>query len=742
MILQDKRLFLFALIAIFGLLTTVAAQTGASGISGKITYAEKQTPLPDVAVQIVELKRTAQTGDDGSFTFENIPPGRYTILARQDGFADVTKTIVVAAEANSVVNFEMRVTGVSEQVTVTASGAEQSTFESFQSVSTVVSDQITQRNSTSLGEVLEGESGVSKRSFGTGPSRPVIRGFDGDRVLVIQDGARSGTIGSQSGDNAEPVDTLAAQRIEVVKGPATLLYGSNAIGGVVNVISNYEDTAIKGLRGFFTGLAGTNNNQFGSSGGLDYGYKKFMVFGNGSFQRASDYRTPLGRVPNSASRSTSGSVGGGYYADKAYFSTNFNFDKRRYGIPFAGFIESGGISNEENIDINPRIYNLKLNGGFRDVDSFVTSGKFTVNFSNYRHFELEEETINTTFRNKVASYRGVFEQKAFGKLSGRFGLEGFSRDFQITGAEQLIEGKVKHGSFSVFGLEELKMGRVSFQFGGRVERNKYNPENTALIDREFTGFSGAAGIRVGLWEGGALVANYSNSYRAPALEELYNNGPHVGNVTFEIGNQNLRRERAQGVDFGLRQQSNLIRAEFNVFYYRINNFVYFAYADDDGDGQVDREDNLPIARYSQGDSQYTGAEFNADVTLHKYVNGFFNADFVRAKLIDSDLNLPRIPPARVRAGLDFHYKNLSIRPEGFFAGAQNRLYPLETRTAGYGIFNLAGSYTLIGKRYTQTFTVNAFNLTDKLYRNHLSFIKELAPEIGRGLRFGYTIRFF
>jgi iron complex outermembrane receptor protein len=736
-----NRFFITALFCLAAA-SSAFAQAAAGTINGKVTYGSDNSPLHNASVQIVQLKRTVQTNEDGSYSFEGVQPGRYTILAHQDGFSDITKTIVLTVGANSSIDFQLQVSGVKEQVTVTASGAEQSTFESFQSVSTVGSDQITQRASTSLGEVLEGESGVAKRSFGTGSSRPVIRGFDGDRVLIAQDGVRSGSLGSQSGDHGEPVDTLSAERIEVVKGPATLLYGSNAIGGVVNIISNHEDSAHKGLRGFFTGLGGTNNNQFGTSGGLEYGYKKFMIFGDGSFQRTGDYHSPLGVVPNSAARSAYGSIGGGYFADKGFFTTTFNYDKRRYGIPFAGFFESGGVSNDEEIDLRARTYNVKFNGGFRDIDSFVTSGKFTVNFNKYRHQELEGEEVGTNFFNKSTSYRGTFEQKGYKSLTGRFGFEGFNRDYETVGAEQLIDGKVRQDSFSVFGLEELKMGRVSFQFGGRVERNKYNPENPLLLDRDFTGFSGAAGVRIGLWEGGAFVVNYSNSYRAPALEELYNNGPHIGTVSFEIGNQNLQRERANGIDFGLRQQSNRVRADFNVFYYRISNFVYLAYADEDSNGFVDIEDNLPIARYSQADSQYFGAEFNADVTLHKYVNAFFNADFVRAKLVDSDLNLPRIPPAKARIGLDFHYKDFSIRPEAYFAGAQNRLHPLETRTAGYGIINLAGSYARGTEHYAHIFSVNAFNLFDKEYRNHLSFIKDLAPEIGRGVRVSYTVRFF
>jgi iron complex outermembrane recepter protein len=731
-------------ITVFLLLLSAAvfAQSGGT-ITGKVTYTENETPLHNATVQIVQLKQTVETADDGSYKFENIPPGRYTLLAHFDGFTDVAKTIVLVNGASSAIDFSLPLVGVSEQVTVTASGTEQSTFDSFQSVNSVSSSTISQRASTSIGEVLEGESGVAKRSFGTGSARPVIRGFDGDRVLVAQDGLRTGSLGSQSGDHGEPIDPLSVERIEVVKGPATLLYGSNAIGGVVNAISNHEDTAHEGFRGYITGIAGTANRQLGTSGGLEYGRNNFMAWGGGSFQNLRDYDTPIGRIPNSASRAGGGNFGAGYFTEKGFFTGQLNYDKRRYGIPFAGIFEG---EPDAEIDLDARTYNFRLNGGFRDVDSFITSGKFTFNYVNYQHLEIEtedgEEEIGTTFDNKTVSYRGVFEQRPYEKLTGRFGFEGFSRDYQTVGAEQLIDGKVKQNMFSVFGLQELSFGRIALQFGGRVEHNRFNPENNALLDRTFTGFSGAAGIRVGLWEGGAFVANYTNSYRAPALEELYNFGPHIGTVTFEIGDQNLRRERANGIDFGVRHQTNRFRFETNFYYYRINDFVFLAFADEDGDGVVDIEDGLPVANYSQANSEYLGAEVNVDASFNQYLGFFLNGDVVRAKLRDSDINLPRIPPAKLRIGMDFKYRGLSVRPEGLFVSAQERLFPLETRTAGYGLFNVTGNYVIGTDHFAHVFGVTGYNLFDKEYRNHLSFIKDLAPEIGRGVRFSYTMRFF
>ncbi len=721
-------------------------------IAGKVTYGEG-VALHDASVQIVQTRQSTRTDENGSFEFTNVPSGRHTILVHLEGFADATKVVTVGAAATVAADFQLQITSFREQVTVTSSGTEQSVFDSFQSVNSVGSTQITERGSTSIGEVLAAETGVAKRSFGPGSSRPVIRGFDGDRVLVLQDGVRTGSVGSQSGDHGEPIDPLGAERIEVVKGPGTLLYGSNALGGVVNVIGNDENEAHEGFRGFATGLAGTADRQAGFASGVEYGLKKFIFRGNLGAQRTADFETPLGRIPNSASRSNTGSFGVGYYGDKAYVNGTYAVDIRRYGIPFAALFEAGPVKEgvlpvvDDEIDLRIRSHKFRVNGGFRELTNpFLTSIQYNIDYTNYRHKEIERadgiDEVGTIFDNKTFSYRTLFEQQKYGKLTGRFGFEGFNREYEVNGAEQLITGKVKHNAISAFGLEEVNFDRVKVQFGGRIENNRYDPENTGLLARSFTAFSGGAGINVGLWEGGAFVANYTHSNRAPALEELYNNGPHIGNVTFEIGNENLSRETANGIDLSLRHQSGKFRVTGDVYYYRINNFVFLAPQDVNGDGDVDIEDGLPVARYSQSDASYFGAELSADASFNKYLGGFISLDMVRAKLVDDGIDLPRIPPARARVGLDLRYKDLSVRPEAVFTADQDKIFPLETRTAGYGLINVAASYTIGRQHHAHIFSVNAYNLTDKLYRNHLSFIKELVPEIGRGIRFGYTLRFF
>src|SRR5690349_9640361 len=312
------------------------------------------------------------------------------------------------------------------------------------------------------------------------------------------------------------------------------------------------------------------------------------------------------------------------------------------------------------------------------------------------------------------------------------------RDFSATGEEALAP-PTKQNAFAVFGLETVDFEPVSIQFGGRVETNRYRPEPTeargVLPDRTFTGFSGAAGIRVRTWEGGAFVSNYTHSYRAPSLEELYNLGPHPGNNAFEIGNPNLTREQTDGIDFGLRHSSKRLHFEANGFYYHINDFVFLAPT-----GAV--EEGLVVADYDQATARFVGTEAKLETQLHPAVWLNLGMDYVNAELTSDSTPLPRIPPLRGRAGVEIRYKGLLLNPEIIMANHQDRLFPNETQTAGYAVANLSGSYLFARGHTAHILSFNFFNMGDTLYRNHLSFIKEFAPEMGRGLRLTYTFRFF
>jgi iron complex outermembrane receptor protein len=737
-----QHLMLFALIGLglSGIGTMpVAAQAPAGELRGRVRLASNGEPVHNVKITIIQLQVSTETAPDGTYVFRNVPPGRYDISAMLERLPDMLRKAEVVSGQTATADFEVRIDTLREQVTVTASGREETTLNAMASVTVLGSLDLARKNAISLGEALDNELGIAKRSFGPGNSRPVVRGFDGDRVLVLQEGIGIGGLGFQSGDHAEPLDLLSQDRVEVVKGPATLLYGSNAIGGVVNAISGHEE-AHAGTRGYLTTLGSTTNDQFGGSGGLEFGTEKWLFWANGGGQRAGDYRTPLGTVTNSFVRSGNGSGGAGYFGGKGFLSLNYTYDSRNYGIPTEPELEEHEEEEEEEghghgmVRLNPRRSSLQLRGGFRDLSGAINSGNFTLQYNDYQHDEIELPTqeIGTQFKNRSILYRAVFEQQRKGRLSGSFGLSGLSRDFKAIGEEALAP-PTTHANFAAFGLQTISFDRVALQFGGRVERNAYRPDG--LRDRSFTGFSGSTGLRVGLGGNNVFVANYSHSYRAPSLEELYNNGPHAGNLTYEVGNDALRRERGDGLDFSLRHSSGRMRAETNFFHYWLRDFVYLAPT-----GEM--EDGLVKATFSQGSSRFTGVEGRLDLGLTSNLWFLSSLDYVNAELRQSATPLPRIPPFRARVGFEAFFNGFRFNPEVIMARDQGRIFTTETPTAGYATINLNASYTVAGKHVAHVFSVNGFNLNNKLYRNHLSFIKEFAPEIGRGVRAVYTIRFY
>ncbi len=559
-------------------------------VKGVVVLAATATPVHNASVLLSPIGRTVATNAQGEFIIRNVPPGAYTVMAHMHALTDEKQMISVVAGDTVTVRFALQVAQLRESITVTATGTDTPVADAFQTVTSLDAYQLAAKSSsTSLGDLLDNESGVAKRSFGPGTTRPVVRGFDGDRVLILQDGARTGTLSSQSGDHGEPVDPSNIERVEVVRGPATLLYGSNAIGGVVNVLTDHHiinQHPHEGLHLTLNGAGGTTNSQGGGSGAFEYGKKDWLFYGSGGGMRTSDYNTPLGKVLNSATEMTNYKVGGGRFGEKFSFNTNFQNFVTSYGIPAAN-------EDLEFPILNMRRGSARLNGAVKQLGSFAEQFQFDLNYSDYNHKEIVEGEIGTEFFNKQFTYNGVVNQKKFKRLTGSFGFWGLHRDYKTVGAEALAP-PVKQNSFAVYGLEELTFERIRFQFGGRLERNAYDP--TGLTSRSFTGVSASAGVFIPTWKNGTLVTNYMHSYRAPGLEELYNVGPHPGNLAYEIGDPNLIREKSDGVEVSLRHQGQRFKAETNLFAYQMHDFVYFNPTGEEEDGLPFYQYNQPISR--------------------------------------------------------------------------------------------------------------------------------------------------
>ena len=756
-------------------------------IEGTVVIKETGDPLHGAHILVVELGRSTLSTDDGSYELNRLPPGRYQVIAHVDSvFNEEAQSIDVTAGETVTVNFMLSLSAQRYEISVTASEKQETPFESFSNVDSLHAYDLGGSHNVSLGEVLDQNvgTGITKRSFGPGSSRPIIRGFDGDRVLIMEDGIRTGTLSSQSGDHGEMVNPAQLERLEIVKGPATLLYSGNAIGGTVNAISRHHELhrhAHAGMRGYVSGSAGTTNALAGAGAGFEYGVGDWMIWGSTTGIRTGDYTaSKQGKIFNSRANIFNGGGGFGWFGNKTFFSFDVKVDDGSNGVPFAQEFhghhgeeegedhgeeeghheEEEGHHEEEEIErvyLNSRRQSYRFNWGLNNLDSTIENFVLKLSYVDWEHDEVEffedgEQEIGTAFNNNQFIYRGVFEQARQGPLSGRFGFWGIDREYDATG-EEALSPPVDQNGFALFALEELDFERVKFQFGGRVEMQRYNPafaergnagheeehgeeeEVSDAVKRTFTGSSAAAGLHANLWPGGAFVANYTRNHRAPALEELYNFGPHTGNLAFEIGNPNLDAEKSTGFDLSLRHNEGPVHGDINLFYYDFSNFIFpFATGEEEGE--------LQVVEFTQRKARFTGAEVNANLVLHRDLWLNLGIDFVDAQETDTHTPLPRIPPLRGRIGLDYKSAGFQFTPELILASQQHQTFTDETRTPGYAVVNLKASYIYAQQHLAHQFSVNVFNAGNRLYRNHSSFIKDLAPEIGRGVRFTYMMRFF
>jgi iron complex outermembrane receptor protein len=688
------------------------------------------------AVVVVGVRRQATSGDDGKFEINNVPVGTYEVLAQREHLTTGRQTVTV--ESGKAVSLEFKLSvGAHEDITVTASATGISTtYEAFNAITSLDGSEIIKKLGATLADVLQYEPGVAKRTFGPGSSRPVIRGFDGDRVLIMQDGVRTGDLSSQSGDHGVSIDPAGLQRIEVVKGPATLLYGSNAIGGVVNAISPQEAFRSAPFSGTLGGLsfdAGSANAQGGLAANVQHGRGPWLAYGGLTTRRTGDYQAPNETIPNSATRLSTGEGGFAWTGNRAFFGVGGGVERNRYGIPFAGLLEG---EEDAQIDLKVSRQNVRFDGGARNLGGSVDGFRVTGTFLDYQHDELEladgEESLGTRFKNQVFSVRAEAEQRKSARLGGRFGVEFLTRDYEAIGEEALAP-KTSQTAFAAFVFEELTAGKHRVLLGGRIERTAYSAEE--LGDRDFTGASGSVGFHTGIGRSGAFVFNVTGASRAPALEELFNFGPHPGNLAFEIGNPDLKLERTLGFDASLRSRAKRARGEVNVFLYNISNFVFLDITDE-------IEDGLRVANYTQGDSRFTGLEAAGHFDLRGHATLNASMSFVNATLTDSGENLPRIPPVQGRVGLDLPIRRIVVTPEVVFAARQSRVFRDESATDGWATFNIAAAYQLYRGHQSHQFALTAYNLGNAEYRLHTSFIKDLAPEMGAGVRATYTVRFF
>lgn len=638
-------------------------------------------------------------------------------------------------------------------------------FDLLQSTSVLSEEAIKQNLETNIGETLASLPGIESSYFGPGAGRPIIRGQGGDRLLVLVDGIGSIDASNTSPDHAVAGELITAERVEVLRGPASLLFGSSAAGGVVNVIDGRIPSKLPedGVNATFFSRYGTNDDEASFAGSATFALgQNVAVHADGFYRDTGNIKVPgfalsdaareeeleegadedefeFRRIGNTDIENYGGAFGVSSIFERGFLGVSVNVTENEYGVPIAeehGHGEEEGKEEEEapiRIDLEQVRLDLK---GALDFDGIFEQAKLRFSYGDYEHRELEGDEVGTTFLNDGFEGRLELVQRARGGWKGALGVQVRQRDFEAIGDEAFIPPN-KTWQAGFFTLQEYNFAHWIVEASGRLET--LDIENSFLnTDQKFTPFSVALGLSH-LWNDWlrAGVQLYRTE-RAPSAEELFSNGPHFATNSFEVGNETLRKEEALGGEFSIRANRERVQAGVTVFFTDYDNFIVQRLTGEE-------EDGLPILAYSGTNARFWGIEAEADATL--YDGDAFDivfdlgADFVRASDRGIGEPLPRIPAKSATLGLEGQSEFLDGRIDVELVDTQDRISAFETPTSGYALLNLGLTYRPFGDESDLSFSLQARNLTDEEARRHTSFLKEILPLPGRNFRLSARYRF-
>ena len=612
-----------------------------------------------------------------------------------------------------------------------------------------------------LGDTLARLPGVSATSFGPNASRPILRGFQGERIRMLTDGIGSFDVSNTSADHAVVINPLTARRIEVVRGPAALLYGSAAIGGVVNVQDGRIPSTIPeghvhldATAAYATAAKARN---IAASADVPLGNSGLVAHVDGSWAKSDDLRTggyiyaqPIreeaealgqaaegdrrGRLPNTAAETKDGSVGLAYVSGKDSIGVAVSHYDSVYGVPVRFDPASDEAPEAPVIDMQQTRVDARAD--FGTGGGFIDRLRFRFGFADYQHAELEEGgEVGTRFFAQGLEARFEAVQREQGVWKGASGVQYLARDMNIIGEEAFLPRNSTE-QVGIFTLQQFDFGALQAEAGARVENSKVRA--VGAPSRDFTAFSGSGGASIALAPGWRTGLNLSYSERAPSAEELYADGPHGATQAYEIGNPDFGLERSTSAELTLRGKGDGYRLEISAFYSHFNGFIY-----DTQTGEV--RDDLPVFQAYQSRARYYGAELDGDLHLADFgstaLKGTLVADYVRADLLGGGGPVPCIPPFRVIAGLAAQGGPLGGRVEVERASAQSRTAEFETRTPGWTMVNASIDWQPMGPQGPLTLMLAANNIFDVEARASTSVLKDYAPLAGRDIRLSARISF-
>jgi iron complex outermembrane recepter protein len=628
-----------------------------------------------------------------------------------------------------------------DRVIVNASPLRKTAEELSQPVDVLSGEGLDRAKAATLGETLDKLPGVQTSNFGAGVGRPIIRGLDGPRTAVLSGGLSNQDVSTISQDHATAVEPFLADQIEVLKGPATLLYGSGAIGGVVNVVDGRIaeralDDTIKGraeVRYDSVNKGKTAMARFdamGANGAL-------VLHADGLYRDFEDYDTPDGEQLNSFVETRSGALGASYIGGDGFIGVSLSRFDNRYGNPGEPGDPDAG---EAGVSLEMLQDRFELKAGI-DRDMWIFDGlRFGFANTNYEHTEFEGAEVGTVFISDANEGRLELTHKAFGNLTGAVGLQIGERTFEAIGEEAFVP-RTKTRSQGLFVIEQAQWDTFQLDLGARIDRVRTDAIGNPR--RSFSPLSLSIGALWNINDAWRISANLDRAERAPAEEELYANGPHVATASFEIGDADLRKERANQAELGLHFHSDRFDAKAAIYRTRFDGFIYLAETGLFAPSEPG-EDPLPIRVWTQADADFSGIE--AEFIAHLIDNdaGKFDVrvfgDHVRGEL-DSGEKLPRIVPSRFGVGASWESDAWNASLGATRVMRQNDVAPGETETPGYTLVDAHFAYHWDTDTYGWEVFLDGRNLGDRAARVHTSFLKDNVVLPGRNFNIGVRVFF-
>ena len=715
----------------------------APSLSGRVTAAAG-TPLAEVRVSIEEANRTATTDAEGHYEFSNLPGGTFSVSFALVGYAPEVRRVTLRNTAVTLdVTMRPSVVELSE-LQVTATPLATTPLTSPQPTAILGGADLRVAQAPTLGETLEGTAGVHSLSTGPGIGKPVIRGLTSNRVLVLDDGVRLET--QQWGDEHGPnLSTAEAERIEVIRGPASVLHGSDALGGVINVVPKELPDAIGRspfVGGNFSASYWSNNRQPDGALLLEGANGGFGFRGTLSGHTSSDVRTPNYTLWNSSDRAGTGSASLGYRGTWGSVRGTYSYRAERIQL------------TDEDSLATP----LQRIGEHRArIDATIPLGlnrlEATASYERNRRREFEEETspdvaLGLLSQNYLADVK--LHHAPIGNLAGVVGVSGWRTTFGKFGEETLIpENRANNAGVYVF--EQLEAGRWSLSAGARydyryLDVSQDDELGVAAQTRTYNAFSGNLGVLYRVAEPVAIVLNFGRGFRAPSAFDLFSNGVHEGTVAFERGDPNLKNEKSFNTDLALRVQSRTVSLEVGGFANLIQDYIFTQPVP----GETDPESGFQVFQTTQGDAALVGFESAIDFHPTSYLHFHGTADYVHGQNKTTHNPLPNMPPFRATYSVRLEGPRSGVVTDPYLSAGgesnakQGRLDPAEAgffsqafdgagyQSQGYTLVNFGAGFGLLTGPSTVRFDFTLRNAFNKAYADFLSRIKTNAFDPGMG----------